>query len=846
MKIRTVIIFSIPIVLLGFFLFLQKSNKKVELFSDELNERTQELKRNKFAPYEYFQMMRNYPEFNLDEKGFRQALIQLQSKQQFAKSGELNRSWTIEGPTNIGGCITCVAVHPTDTSIIYLGSVNGGIYKTTNAGATWKPVFDSTAYLSIGSITIDKSNPTIMYAGTGDPNLDFQAFTGNGIYKSMDAGETWTHKGLDSMGIVSKIVIHPTNNQIIYAATMGRPMTRGLNRGLYKSFDGGLTWTHILSLGNETGVMDVIIDKNNPSIIYATGMRRIRTNLESILYGNTTRIYKSIDGGSTWNEISNGLPSGAWCKVNIDMHPTNTNILFACIVDSMNLDFYGIYKTTNGGTSWTKLDTTGLPSSVFAGFGWYFAQIRVNPFNTNELFLQGVDLWHSINGGLNWTMATPPWYTSEVHADKHCMYFFNASQYLLATDGGLYKTPDAGQSWNFISNIPITQFYHVAVNYWNGNYYGGAQDNGTILGTSSAPNNWQTIFGGDGFKPSFSNKYFDLTYVEVQNGELYYNSGSSFQKASNGFDSSDVPNWDMPYFLSRYNDNVFAGTQYVYKATDCNNPYFNKISPNLTDGNIYGARFHNISTLCESFVNQNILYAGTSDANVWRSLDGGSIWTNITGNLPNRYVTCVTTSCKNANTVYVSHTGYKYGEYIPHIHKSIDNGTTWTDISGDMPSFAVNTILTFSFDENLLMAGTDGGVFCTKNGGINWTRIGNNMPVFPVFDLANDTIAKKVVAATYARSIMSYDFGLPITGLNNLTPQISALNLYPNPAENILQIQNLNSKNCSITIYNLKGEVMLDNIHTDKIDVTNLSVGVYLMSINSGGDKPIVKKFMKR
>lgn len=812
----------------------------------------------KLAPYDYFEMARNYPDFTLDMNAFKKAVSECYADmRKQAKTNMFSGEWIQEGPTNIGGRIVCLAVHPNNSNILFAGSVYGGIYKSTDGGNNWRPVFDSTAYLSIGCITIDPNNPNIVYAGTGDASTAFTAFTGNGIYKSIDGGETWSYLGLNQTGVVAKIAVHPSNSQILFAATMGFLMRRDTNKGLYKSIDGGVSWSSVLFVDSETGAMDVVIQPSNPLILYATTMRRIRTNKESIAFGNSTSLYKSIDGGNTWGEIINGLPPKPWCKINVELHPTQPNTLLTSIVNQQ-LQLEGVFRSTNAGISWQAINTSDINNNALGGFGWYFGEVRINPFNTNQFFLQGVDLWESTNGGENWSYGAPQWFEYIVHADKHYMYFLSSNTYLLATDGGVYKTTNAGNSWTKLSNFPITQFYRVKVSPWeSGIYYGGAQDQGTSRGNVAQVNGWERVLGGDGFRTEFSNTDDNIIWASTQNGRIFYSTeyGINFALATTGVEETDRKNWDSPYLLSKHNRNAFLGTQFIYKAEDYSAPFFQKISPDLTDGNIFGAAFHTISALKQHELSGSYLYAGTSDGNVWRSLNDGGSWENITTTLPDRYVTGIATSYRDSNIVYVTHSGYRSDDNIPHIHRSVDNGTTWQNISSNLPSFAINDVLSFRENDSILAVATDGGVYITTDAGTNWSRMGINMPVFPVFDLDYDSVNHKIIAGTFARSMMSYD----VSSLLNRNPDptgliekeiVAGIKIFPVPSIKDVNVELPNNYVYErLAVVNVKGQrVYATDLVRDKecIQTSGWGNGVYFILIYVEGIKaPIVKKMMK-
>ena len=498
------------------------------------------------APSEHFFMVRSYPDTVFDYRGYEQSLQRAKQANAIQRSAEIRSSisWITEGPRNIGGRVNVIAVHPLNQNIVFAGCAAGGIFKTTDGGSNWLPVFDNQLYLSIGSIVFDPANPNIMYAGTGDPNISGYPFIGDGIYKSTDGGNTWSYLGLAAQRIITKIIVDPTNSNIIYAATMGLPFVRDNNRGLYKTTDGGLTWNNILFISDSAGVIDLLMNPSNPQVLYAAGWNRIRTNQESLVSGPAAKIYKTTNGGSTWNILTGGLPQADMSRIGLTMSATNPNVLFAVYVDT-SLDLEGIYKSTNAGVSWNPVPTFNLPSSVLGGFGWYFGKIAVNPADDAEIYVLGIDLHVTYNNGSSWQTAAPAWWTYDVHADKHDMVFIDPSTFLLATDGGIYKTTDAGASWTDFENIPNTQFYRVTVNpHQPGTFTGGAQDNGTTEGNYTNINNWPRIFGGDGFQPLYDSTDPWIMWCETQNGDIWVSTdgGFSFNPGTNGIDASDRRN----------------------------------------------------------------------------------------------------------------------------------------------------------------------------------------------------------------------------------------------------------------------------------------------------------------
>jgi photosystem II stability/assembly factor-like uncharacterized protein len=761
-----------------------------------------------------------------------------------------DEQWQVEGPGNIGGRINCIAVNPQNPNIIFTGCPTGGIYKTVDGGVHSHPVFDDQTHLSIATIVIDPVDTNVMYAGTGDPNITYAAFKGNGIYKSTDAGETWSYLGLSAQSIVTKIAVDPTNTQVIYAATMGIPYLTGPDRGLYKSTDGGQNWTQVLYLSDNAGVIDLVMDPSNPQTLYAAGWNRIRNNQVSIGSGPDSKIFKTTDGGQNWVVLSNGLPSPGQSRISLDILPSNPQTLYTSYVDP-GYNLLGLFTTTDGGSNWTSISTNGIDANALGGFGWYFSHLMVNPYNPNQMFLLGIDLWMSVDGGQSWDLGTPQWWTYEVHADKHALHFISQDTWLLATDGGLYRTITGGEYWNDIDLIPNTEFYHVTTNPFSpANYYGGAQDNGTTGGNITTFSNWPRLFGGDGFTAVFDPTDPDIFYYETQNGNIVWTNdgGNNFDNLNTGFDPDDRFDWDTPYFLSAIEPStMYSASQRMYKMDGAPYGTWVPISPDLSDGMGGNGYYHNITTIAQSPLNANNLYAGTNDGNVWRTLDNGQNWDNVTATLPDRYVTSVRTSFNNANTVYVTHSGYKDGDFIPHIHKSVNNGTTWIDITGDLPEMAVNDILPFEGNDSLLFVATDAGVYATLNMGVNWHRVGTNMPIIIVADVEFNSTTGRLIAGTDGRSIMTYSLDKILTDIGANMALDMEIKAYPNPATDVLTINMPAAKKPSVKIFSVDGKQMPCNSNGSSsmtVNVSSYPAGIYYFVAEEGKHRA-VKKFVK-
>ncbi|MEM7660150.1 MAG: hypothetical protein AAF399_28835, partial [Bacteroidota bacterium] len=542
-------------------------------------------------PSEHFFLQRSYPDPVFDIRGYEAAMKQA-LRQEANSIRSTGNSWVTQGPGNIGGRMNVVTIHPTNPNIIYTGSAAGGVHKTTDGGQFWTPIFDDFAYLSIGAITLDPSDPNTIYVGTGDPNISGYPFIGDGVYKSTDAGQTWTHLGLAEARIISRIIVHPTNPQIVFASGMGLPFERNNDRGLYRSQDGGQSWTQVLFLSNQAGIIDLVMDPFNPDVLYASGWDRIRNNQESLVTGMNATVWKTSDGGTNWNLVSNnnGFPALPQGRIGLTISQQTPNLLFALVVGT-NSQAEGVYQSTDGGQNWANVLTNISPNAL-GGFGWYFGQIRVNPQDDSELWILGVDLYSSQDNGSNFSLTGPPWWNYTFHADKHDLQFDSNNDIYVATDGGLYKSTDGGTTFADIENIANTQFYRVALNpHQTGTYYGGAQDNGSTGGNVANFNNWPRIFGGDGFQMRFDPSNANTFYAETQNGNLVVTTdgGNNFFSHTNGLAAGDRRNWDMPFVLSAFDpDRQYTGTYRVYRNTTGAGGQWQSISPDLTDGVIFG------------------------------------------------------------------------------------------------------------------------------------------------------------------------------------------------------------------------------------------------------------------
>jgi len=838
-----------------------QSDEKTE--QDEAEKESAEKTDGGLWPAEWFYAVREYPHFSPDVDAYSLGLETARLQENAARSRGgwpgFTAPWTVQGPGNIGARINTIAVHPVNRDIMYIGYSGGGIWKTTDGAATWLPIFDKQNFLSVGDITLDPKNPEIVYAGTGDPNISAYPFIGDGIWKSINGGQTWQHLGLTEARIITKVIVDPSNSNIIYAATMGLPFERTPNRGLYKTTDGGRNWQKVLFVSEDAGVIDLVMSPENHNVLYAAVWDRIRNNKESLVSGNNARIWKTTDGGTTWKKMEGGLPQDAKSRIGLTIDPQNGQRVMASYAGA-DLTFNAIYETLDGGTTWKKNAAVGLDPYFQGGFAWYFGKIRINPYNAKDIWILGVNTFRSVDGGQSWAFAVGS--NNDVHVDHHDITFTDPNAFLLATDGGLYQSTDDGQNWNKIEQIPTTQFYRVAYNPFKSDvYYGGAQDNGTVVGNSFGKNDWTPVFGGDGFQAVFHPTDPKIQYFEFQNGSIFcsVDAGQNFLNGTEGIDDADRKHWDMQYIMSHHNSDImYTGTYRAYRSFG-HPAVWQPISPDLTDGIVFAPRFHTISTLDESVFDPNLLYIGTTDGNVWRGNPGNQNWEKISITLPNRYVSAVKASLNEPDRVFAAHTGYRDNDSTPRLHRSDDRGATWKPIVGDLPNLAINDLqLIPGHQDSLIFAATDGGVYATLDGGKHWERLGFGIPVVPVYDLDLNPSQKTLIAGSHARSIFSFPLdslrlGADVSVFDPNAIRIPGLMVRPTIAsrEIGIQVTNLNSsQTAEVVICDLQGKVVWSDTfrafqrELQPVDISAFPAGIYVAFARVGSRNLGYRKFV--
>ncbi len=798
-------------------------------------------------PNDYMFMQRAYPTGQIKSGAY--AVAARWKEEQNRQHRNSEAVWEFAGPLNTGGRITDLEVSTDPDHAIYVGAASGGVFKSEDAGATWTPIFDEQPMLSIGDIALAPSDQDILYVGTGEVNAGggSLAYDGDGVYRSSDGGLTWESKGLTEVGSIGKVLIDHDNPDIVYVGAMGPLFRNDSNRGVYKSTDGGESWTQSLFISNKTGIIDMAIDPTNAQIVYAVAWERERTPENRSYGGPTSGIYKSIDGGATWNELTNGLPTAGNLKgrISIDIAISNPEVLYASYADASG-NIQGMYKTIDAGATWVSISSAGLTN---VGFHWWFGGLFVNPENENEVYHVGFDMANTTDGGASWQ----PTFTN-VHVDQHALAFHpdDASVVYLGNDGGLYTSQNAGATSIKDLTLPITQFYRFYADPSNPDrLLGGTQDNNTILTTTAGLSDWNPIFGGDGFQPLVDKDNSNIVYALSQRGNLgkSINGGASFSSALSGVNPSDRNNWDTPIaFDPQDNSIMYYGTNRLYRSTD-QAAIWTAISPDLTSGPSSGnLTFGTLTSIDISPLDSSVIYMGTDDGNVWSSTDGGSSYTNISAGLPDRWVTRVQASPNAPDEVFVTLSGYRFGEDDGHVLMSTDQGASWIDVSGNIPDIPVNDIEIDEYD-NLYIA-TDIGVLASSDMGVSWQPFGQNMPSVVVTDLHIDSNTQTLYAATYGRSSYKTDLSSNPLSVNDFSQSMVEMHLYPNPAttEFTISLAQNSNQQATVSIFNQLGQLQQQfemNTLQQVISLDGYTSGMYIVQLQMGSHT-LSRKLLKK
>ena len=691
------------------------------------------------------------------------------------------------GPAFLSGRIADIAVHPDNDNVWYVAVGSGGVWKTENSGTTWSPIFDDQASYSTGCITIDPNDPARIWVGSGENVGGRHVGYGDGVYLSPDSGATWKNMGLKNSEHISKIVVHPNNSDVVWVASQGPLWKKGGERGVYKTTNGGKNWKRVLGNSEWTGATDLLIDPNDPQILYAATWDRHRTVAAYMGGGPGSGIHRSTDGGETWEKLSNGLPKSNMGKIGLALSPQKSNVVYAAI--ELDRTQGGVYRSADGGSSWSKMSDT-----VSGGTGpHYYQELYASPHKFDRLYLMNVRVLTSEDGGKSFTQLKE----EKKHSDNHALIFKkdDPNYLMIGTDAGIYESFDLAQNWRYIKNLPLTQFYKVAVNNAEPFYsiFGGTQDNGSVGGPSAtderegiANKHWYKTLFADGHQSATDPVHDDIIYAETQQGGLHrvdLTSGEPvmIQPQAQEGDPYERFNWDAPILVSPHNPARLYFASYRVWKSESRGDDWEPISGDLTRNEerielpIMGrqqswdnpwdvgamSNYNSITSLSESPVKEGVLFAGTDDGHIQISQNGGQQWNQIPVTklgLPNRsFVNDIKADLFDSNTVYVVLDNHKEGDFNPYIYKSTDLGVSWKSISSNLPKRTlVWRIVQDHVNKNLLFAATEFGVYVSLNAGTAWQKLPGT-PTLPFRDLTIQKRENDLIAASFGRGFYVLD-----------------------------------------------------------------------------------------
>ncbi|MFC2160773.1 hypothetical protein ACFLRW_02890 [Acidobacteriota bacterium] len=701
--------------------------------------------------------------------------------------------WRAVGPEQQGGRIEAIACHPDEPHTLYVGAGSGNLWKSINNGTTWNPIFENESTFTIGSIAIAPSDPNILWVGTGEILMARSSYAGTGVFKSTDAGETWTNMGLHDTHHIPRVLIDPKDPNVVYVAALGHNYGFNDERGVFKTTDGGYSWDKKLFIADNVGIVELVMDPSDNQILYAAAWERDRKAWNNIITGKESALYKSVDGGSSWKRLTKGLPTGEFIgRFGLAVSSRDPNVVYALLDNRSPSEerrrYRGeVYRSDNKGETWRRTHEGDVPT----GIGYDFCLIRVSPDDTDEIYVLGNKLIRSKDGGKTFEPTGEtivhllPNDIRVMHLDMHEMWIDpkNPDRLLLGNDGGYYCSYDRGTTWVHFNNLPIGEFYAISVdNAEPYNIYGGTQDDAALVGPSThnikdrlseygVVDPWKHIYldrwgGGDSYftelDPSDPNTiYYEHQFGEFRRKNMKTGETKSIKPVAEEGEPRLRRNWMTPYFISHHDPKtVYYAAHKLYKSLDRGDSW-ECISPDLTtdpgpekQGDV---PFGTITSLSESKLKKGLIYAGSDDGNIQITQDDGKNWTLIKEGLPLKWVSRVIASLHEVGTVFVSFTGYREDDFETYLFMSTDFGKTWTSITGNLPSESINVVREDPQDKNILYVGTELSVYVSLDRGQMWHSLSNHLPTTPVHDLVIHPRENEMVIGTHGRSCFVLD-----------------------------------------------------------------------------------------
>lgn len=788
--------------------------------------------------------------------------------------------WRLVGPFRGGRAGTVTGV-TSDDDLYYMGTAGGGVWKTSDAGNTWECISDGYFGGSIGAVAVSESDPNVLYVGEGEQTLRGNVSSGNGLWKSMDAGKTWAFIGLEGSEHISRIRIHPKDPNVVYVAAIGNLWKPNETRGVYRSKDGGKNWEKILYVSNKAGAGDLILDPNNPRIIYAATWEMKRNGYRMDSGGADSKLFKSTDGGDTWKDISaySGLPGGPWGIVGIAVSPLDSNRVWAII----EAEDGGLFRSDDAGMTWEKINE----NRALRQRAWYYSRIYADTQNKDKVYVMNVSYGVSTDGGKTFTLKNAP------HGDHHDLWIDpnNNNRMIIADDGGAQISNDGGENWSTYYNQPTAQFYRVVTdNNFPYRIYGAQQDNSTVRifhrtsGSTITERDWENTAGGESAHLAPDPKNNDIVYGGTYKGYMMRRDHAIDQTrsinvwpdnpAGSGVEIMKYRfNWNFPVMFSKHKTNrLYAGSNYLHLTTN-EGQSWKTISPDLTRGlpetikssggpitqDNTGAEFYsNIFAIAESPTEEGVLWVGSDDGLIHVTKDDGENWENITppASLSPKLnmINCIDVSPFKKGTAYVAATSYKFGNYTPYLYKTTDYGKTWRLITkGIKSNHYTRAIRSDKVREGLLYAGTEWGMYVSFDDGASWSPFQLNLPVTAIRDLHvrdND-----LIAATHGRSFWMID---DLTPLHQLASDMTESDFYLYKPDMSYRMQQSggwgkpntklvgeNHPNGAIFNYYIKNSVETDTVTLDILEMDGTLIQRYASNAKANKFDPGAAKPLK-